>query len=442
MSTTSLSLDSHEDLPEYDFVDKPPEDFFCPVTLEVLREPFLTVCCGNHLSQEAANRLQQDQKPCPLCKEPLQAVPDKYFKRRVGELKVRCSKTSAGCEWVGGLDGLDQHLSNGLVGGECQYVAVACPNLCGGRVQRSDLEGHKVNDCPKRQFACTHCAYEATYQEISEDHWPKCSKYPLECPNDCGEGSIERQHLPNHLEVCPLQLIDCEFDYAGCKEKAQRQKMQSHVDSSVKAHLQMVARHAKIQEKQIEALTAQVHLLVTALQCSSTRSLAPLYHLAFFPPPVFMMTNFEQHKMDDDQWFSPPFYSHIGGYKMCISVHANGYDTGEGTCVSVYLRMMAGEYDDDLKWPFHGEVTVQLLNQRNNVNHCEEALVENSDYSSNDCRECFARVQGVQQRGPEWGYPKFIPHKKLTYNAAKDRQYLKNDCLKFQVNKVVVFDKM
>ena len=47
---------------------------------------------------------------------------------------------------------------------------------------------------------------------------------------------------------------------------------------------------------------------------------------------------------------------------MCISVFANGDDTGEDNHVSVSLHMMAGEYDDNLKWPFHGEVTVQLLN--------------------------------------------------------------------------------
>ena len=248
--------------------------------------------------------------------------------------------------------------------------------MCDGRVLRRDLEGHKANDCPKRQFACEHCAYEATYQEISEDHWPKCSKYPMECPNDCGEGTIERQDLSNHLEVCPLQIIDCEFDYVGCTEKVQRQEIQFHVESSVKAHLQMMARHAKLQEKrleqqekrmeqqekQIETLFDQVHQLSSTLQEKQTEQVqkeqqetqvetlaAQVHQLAatlqvFTPPPVFTMTNFKQHKKDEDRWFSPPFYSHIGGYKMCISVKANGSDVSKGTHVAVYLHMMAGEY--------------------------------------------------------------------------------------------------
>ena len=426
----TLRLQDSEELPDYDydFVEKPSEDFFCPVTLEVLQEPFLTVCCGNHLSQEAANQLQRDQKPCPLCKQPLQAVPDKYFQRKVWDLKVRCPEKGAGCGWAGNFGNLDQHLSNGSVGGECRYVVVACPNLCGERVQRRDLEGHTANHCHKRQFKCRHCTYEATYQEIVKDHWPKCKKYPLECPNDCGEIGIERQHLQNHLHDCPLEVIKCEFDYAGCKEKVKRQKMQSHVDSSVNAHLQLVAAHAKLQEKRIEQQEKQIGALLTQL----TSTLQP-------PPPVFTMTNYKQHKKDKDQWFSPPFYSHIGGYKLCISVDVTGHNVDY---VSVYLHMMAGEYDDKLKWPFHGEVTVQLLNQGRKVDHYEKQLIRDDDYSSDNCKECFAQVQGVKQHGPGWGCFKFISHKELTYSAGKNCQYLMNDCLKFQVKKIVVLSEL
>ena len=448
------------ELTDYDFVEKPSEEFFCPVTLEVLQEPFLTVCCGNHLSKEAASQLQWDQKPCPLCKEPLQVVPDKFFRRKVKELQVRCPKNNAGCDWVGELGSLDQHLGDDSLEGECQYIEIACPNLCGWRVQRRDLDGHNGSLCPKRQFKCTHCAYEATYQEITGDHWPKCNKYPLECPNGCGEGSIERQHLPDHLHVCPLEVVECEFDYAGCTENVQRQEMQSHVESSVKAHLQLVAAHTKLQEKriekqeqllntqqekikqqekQVEMLTAQVYLLTTALQHSSLK-----YHplnnpsSVFIPPPVFTMTNFEQHRRDGKRWFSPPFYSHIGGYKMCISVDANSY---RNTHISLFFHMMRGEYDDNLKWAFHGEVTVRLLNQRKNTYHYEEPLVETTDCSGGS-NTSFTRVQEVKQHGTGWGYRKFISHEMLTYNAGKDCQYLMNDCLKFQVKKVVILDQL
>ena len=199
--------------------------------------------------------------------------------------------------------------------------------------------------------------------------------------------------------------------------------MQSHVDSNVNAHLQMVVAHGKLQEKQIEqqkkqirTLNSQVHMPTSTLQSRL--------------PPVFTMPNFKQHKIDRDRWFSPPFYSHIGGYKMYISVYANGFGEGEDSHLSVYLCMMKGEHDDNLKWPFHGEVSVQLLNQQN-ANHYE---VE-EDYSADDIMRFVDRVKGVKQPEPGWGYDEFIPHEKLTCNPGS---YLMNDCLKFQVNKVVV----
>lgn len=35
-----------------------------------------------------------------------------------------------------------------------------------------------------------------------------------------------------------------------------------------------------------------------------------------------------------------------------------------GGTVSVYVNLMRGEHDDHLKWSFHGDITVHLLNQR------------------------------------------------------------------------------
>ena len=73
------------------------------------------------------------------------------------------------------------------------------------------------------------------------------------------------------------------------------------------------------------------------------------------------MTDFEQHKKDDDQWFSLPFYSHPKGYKMCLRVDANGHGQGKHTHTSIHIHLMKREFDDQLKWPFRGEVIIKLL---------------------------------------------------------------------------------
>ena len=129
---------SNEDFgSEFDFIEKPSEEYLCPVTFELLLDPVQTnFCCGNHLSRGVAEKLQAGGKPCPLCKEtPLRTTDDRFFKRKVRQLKVRCSNKSAGCEWVGELGELDNHLKPGSVEGPCHFVDVECPLQCGRLVK-------------------------------------------------------------------------------------------------------------------------------------------------------------------------------------------------------------------------------------------------------------------------------------------------------------------
>ena len=427
-----------------DFIEKPSEDFHCPVTLEILTEPRQTLCCGNHLSQEAADRLKQARKPCPICNRSLKTMPDKFFKRQVSKLKVRCSKKALGCNWVGELGNLEKHLSMGSVDGECQYMAVTCPLSCGERIQRGKLTRHKSKDCSQRPYTCNHCGHKDTYKSVMKDHWPRCEKYPLPCPNNCGEKAIERQHLKEHVdETCPLHVIQCEYAYAGCKAELKRQLMPAHLDENVKQHLSMVSEQVpelqckvEQQRKQIEALTTHSQALATAIKPGGLITQAAPSPV-IIPLPEFVMTDFVKHKNDGVGWLSPPIYSHIGGYKLCITVEANGWKEGKGTHVGVAIHMMRGEYDNNLKWPFKGEVRVQLLNQRGDKRHIKRALLGPRHYSQDDFNESVVgRVIGREIAEEGRGYPQFIAHTDLAYNHVKDCQYLMNDCLKFRVTKI------
>ena len=237
---------------EYEFVEQPCRDFFCPVTFDVLLEPYLTECCGHHLSETVYQQLQAQGKPCPVCKEePLKAMRDKYHKRRVSSLKVRCPHKAEGCEWQGELGSLEQHLNDKSSSGECRYVDVDCPYACGERVQRRSLEEHKSQRCPLRPFTCQYCNHKATFQEVTKKHWPVCEKYPLPCPNECGEEEIERQHLKGHLEqTCPFEVIQCDFSYAGCGAQLQRRLMSAHMKEGTEAHLSLIAHKVPMLEKQ------------------------------------------------------------------------------------------------------------------------------------------------------------------------------------------------
>ena len=139
---------------EYDFVETPSDKYYCPVTFELLTDPRQTSeCCGNRLSGAAAEQLEAEGKPCPLCKKaPLKTTMDLCFKREVMELKVYCSKKSADCEWKGELGELECHLKLKSVEGKCRFVDVQCPLECGKRIQRRHLQDHQSDKCEKRPF--------------------------------------------------------------------------------------------------------------------------------------------------------------------------------------------------------------------------------------------------------------------------------------------------
>ncbi len=85
--------------------------------------------------------------------------------------------------------------------------------------------------------------------------------------------------------------------------------------------------------------------------------------------PILTMTDFEQYKANDTSWYSPPVYTHHQGYKIRLRVFANGLSLSYGTHVSVFVGFMRGEFDDSLKWPFRGVISVQLLAQVNSKDH-------------------------------------------------------------------------
>ena len=225
-----------------EFIDPVPDDFICKVCNCVAREPNLTLCCGQHYCQSCIMKIVEDGKPCPNpeCGEAtFSAVLNKNCKRKILALRVCCTMKECGCHWTGKVEELDTHMD--VNSGDCQYVEIECPEKCGQQVQKHQLASHIANECPKREFTCMHCGFKATYEVVSEKHWPECQNYPVPCPNRCQIGAVERNTLEDHLNMCSLQVVDCDFSYAGCNEKLQRQDMEKHVEENTQKHLALMA---------------------------------------------------------------------------------------------------------------------------------------------------------------------------------------------------------
>ena len=467
------------------FVDPPPEvlQTECPVCLLVIREPHQVTCCGNSFCHSCVEQVKAASKPCPICNdEKFTDFPDKRLKKTLYSLKVHCTHQKDGCEWMGQLGQLDEHLNTNPEPGKqfdgCQLTQLSCAH-CGEKKCRQEMEEHQNEHCTKRPISCEYCTvYKSHHDNVVHNHWPVCRSFPVQCPNDCGS-TLQRQNLDRHVtEECPLTTISC--DFVGCPVKLPRKDMSEHLRENLLTHISLLAASHTKQQAQIAQLTKENKTLRSELeylneshryqeatvnrvkaQCSELAALNKFLKLetkslkeangrvtqeleALFervrsevsdvltrascplvPSAVLKMADFQRHRKDRDEWLSPPVYTHHQGYKMRLGVYANGHGAGEGTHVAVIVYLLKGEFDDLLKWPFRGVISFRLLDQQKG----EEHKVGSNTYDDkvND-RLCSRVVEGEQRSG--LGLNKFIALSKL------EPKFLQNDTLLFQIHKV------
>lgn len=126
-------------------------------------------------------------------------------------------------------------------------------------------------------------------------------------------------------------------------------------------------------------------------------------------------------------YYTRPFYTHSGGYKMQVAIYPYGDDSGRGTHTSVFFGLVKGENDDRLKWPFGGTILFKLLNQCEDEEHSAVRLM------FSDSRISPSVVKRPDSyRNERWGYPKFI-HLSSIENVTPTCQYLMNNTLYFSV---------
>ena len=266
------------------------------------------------------------------------------------------------------------------------------------------------------------------------------------------EWTGELRELDNHLnsdppadkalQGCPYTPIKCPLSCVGCVVELPRNDMKIHINSGILYHLLKQASQVntlneqliscKQDHSQFKGDNQSLKERVSHLEGKNTELEGQLAALRInqdvcSPGLVdFIVTNYRQHKQDNDKWYSEPFYSHSQGYKMCLQVVANGWATAAGTDLSVFVHLMQGEFDGLLKWPFRGEVSIHLLDPNEDGRYYAKTVTYSEDTGS----EYAAKVTN-RRWSKGYGFRKFIPHTDLEWN------YVKNDCIKLRVQKVI-----
>ena len=357
---------------EVECIEQKSKDFDCPICLQLIWNPFLTACCGNHFCEACVILAKEQSNQCPFCsEEPIGGITDKKFQRQINELQVYCLHKKHGCSWSGGLGKLTEHLEGDKIDGECKFVSVSCSLSCGKQMFRCQLVEHLADNCPLRPCTCKYCDYSSTYENVTTTHYTDCPNYPMVCPNSCSEGRMKRNNLHNHLLTCPDEVVSCSFSEIGCEKKMKRRCLQQHNEANIMQHQLMMYDAFRNVKKENDILKDDIKVLKQSneelqknnavLKSAQSRmdhatigfvlkmdeeiathqwkeyfvSLATVFTNATNPvsPVIIKWPDYSEVKqvvkdagdsssgLGRKSYYTRPFYTHLNGYKMQLHIY-------------------------------------------------------------------------------------------------------------------------
>ena len=188
-----------------------------------------------------------------------QIMPNANIHNTILSLKCACPLSKRGCEWLGRLEIVENHLTT------CGHVYESCQLLCGVVTTRDEMGRHKQHECSQREEACLYCSGVHKVCEMVE-HVKVCGKVEVLCELGCGT-RVRRESILFHLESeCPKESVVCPYEKYGCEVVGlKRRELKKHLEDNWRTHtelkldaigetLQIVVLSNKSLEKQVEIL--------------------------------------------------------------------------------------------------------------------------------------------------------------------------------------------
>ena len=405
----------------YTFLQDPPSHCICRICKLVSRDPHQAACCKSiFCSPCLKNYYKSTSSPteCPQCKNTLKEFRDMKTNNEIMNLRVYCRKREEGCMWDGKLEELLRHFA------ACSCRTVVCKS-CDAVMLRKYLSEHKKMSCPYRKYICPNCHTEGKYLYIIGSHLTECPEALVQCENkDCSE-KVKRSNMAAHQAHCNKEIVSCLFSSIGCPALVRREELEKHDQTNIHQHLVLAMQRIK----SLEATIANHKDVIL-------RHEATIQKLSLQSQAVIMKcSGYTALKEASQSWRSPGFYSNPGGYKMCLEVHPNGYGNSDNH-ISCFIRLLPGDFDGRLEWPFQGEVKIELLNQVEDARHHNNVIT----FGDITPMPCKMRVEEGFQYGKGWGNPKFISHNDLEVTPNHNCQYLSDDMLCFRVSSTIKCD--
>ena len=275
----------------------------------------------------------------------------------------------------------------------CLMEKVDCPNNCGISLQRQCLNKHVTSECSYLIVSCQHCGTSGECRFVEGEHKERCPKFPLPCPNNCEIETIPREELQMHLNtICPLEIIQCEFHVLGCETTVFRKDLEKHKKEGMESHLSLTTQQLTIVHAKLNEIVANFDTKITEIEAATHKRVDELENKLQFQTTVLetlvgswaLKINSEAMKpsdkivpvivrmselIDQELWTTNPFFTHIGGYKIMLSMSPVNTVLAKFSYFSLYVSLMDGPHDDNLPWPMQGMLNIMLLNQVRDGDH-------------------------------------------------------------------------
>ncbi|CAM4755487.1 unnamed protein product [Rotaria magnacalcarata] len=137
---------------------------------------------------------------------------------------------------------------------------------------------------------------------------------------------------------------------------------------------------------------------------------------------LWRINNIKDRSNNSESATSPPFYTSLDGYKLCVRLYFNGNDTDQSTYSSIFIVLMRGDYDAILDWPFNYQVIFCLYNLINQDNHIIESFQPDINLKA------FQKPQSDMNVG--CGISKFIPR---TLFEQENNSFIHDDSIYIKV---------
>jgi len=373
-----------------------------------------------------------------------------------GEHKEQCLKVPIACPNKCkankiSREELDEHRKT------CPHEEITCPIECGILIQRQYLATHVKTECPRLECdkKCDHISIDQQFTELQAQLLDyneeltgkiesnimairaelKVSKPPINSSDTNRLLAVtvanERKKIFEHFVWWSAILIVCVGVFIHFENSAVKD---TYIQKYASIENKLLASQKRITELEIklEQKSQQIDQFEKMIVDSITWHKSVDYKASKIMSedqvvPVIVKMSEYNKKSDTFEWYSDPFYTHHKGYKLCLNVYRRDFNAD----LSLYLYLMKGPHDDDLRWPLRGRCEVILLNQISDSKH----LVLNGTYSAGIKRVTTQKKINKQWRSYAsiWYSYHFISNEVL-HNVTSTCCYLSNDSMSFQVD--------